>query len=51
LARYKGLTRQHAECDLRAFLDWALDHDLHPLEVRRPHIELYLNWMQEVRRY
>jgi site-specific recombinase XerD len=51
LARYKGLSRQHVECDLRAFLDWTLDHGLDPFEVRRPHIELYLRWMQEVRCY
>jgi integrase/recombinase XerD len=51
LARYKGLSRRHVECDLRAFLDWTLEHGLDPFEVRRPHIELYLRWMQEVRRY
>ena len=51
LARYKGLSRRHVECDLRAFLDWSLGHGLDPFEVRRPHIELYLRWMQEVRGY
>src|SRR4051794_13302603 len=51
LARYKGLSRQHTECDLRAFLDWTREHGLEPLEIRRPHIELYLRWMQEVRSY
>jgi site-specific recombinase XerD len=51
LARYRGLSRQHSECDLRAFLDRSLEHGLDPFEVRRPHIELYLPWMQEIRRY
>jgi integrase/recombinase XerD len=51
LARYKGLTRIHAETDLRSFFGWAASHDLDPLEAKRAHIELYLRWLQEVRRY
>jgi integrase/recombinase XerD len=51
LARYKGQSRKHTDCDLHAFLDWSLEHGLDPFEVRRPHIELYPRWMQEVRRY
>ena len=51
LARYKGQSRTHAETDLRSFIGWAADHDLHPFEAKRAHIELYLRWLQEVRRY
>ena len=51
LARYKGQSRTHAESDLRSFIGWAADHGLHPLEAKRAHIELYMRWMQEVRRY
>ncbi len=49
LARYKGQSRLHTESDLRAYLVWCRDHDLSPLAARRPHVELYLRWMQEAR--
>jgi integrase/recombinase XerD len=49
LARYKGQSRLHTESDLRAYLAWCRDHDLNPLAARRPHVELYLRWMQEAR--
>jgi site-specific recombinase XerD len=49
LARFKGQSRLHNESDLRCYLSWCGDHDLHPLHARRPHVELYLRWMQEVR--
>jgi integrase/recombinase XerD len=39
LARYKGLSRAHAESDLRSYLHWCLDHRLDPLQAQRPHIE------------
>jgi integrase/recombinase XerD len=51
LARYKGQSRVHTESDLRSFLRWCRDRDLAPLQARRPHIELYLRWMQEVQRF
>lgn len=51
LARYKGQSRTHTESDLRAFLAWCDQHQLHPLQVQRPHLEIYLRWMQEVRGY
>ena len=49
LARYKGQSRLHTESDLRAYLAWCRDHELNPLAARRPHVELYLRWMQEAR--
>ena len=51
LARYTGDSRSHTASDLRTFLDWCTRHELVPLSAQRPHIELYLRWMQEVRRY
>ena len=50
LARFKGQSRTHAESDLRAYLVWCESHNLAPLAARRAHIELYVRWMQEVRR-
>jgi integrase/recombinase XerD len=51
LARYRGETRRHAESDLRVFLTWCQERALDPLAARRPHLELYVRWMQETRRY
>lgn len=47
----RGSPGCNTESDLRAYLGWCRERGLHPLEARRPHIELYLRWMQEVRRY
>jgi integrase/recombinase XerD len=51
LARYKGQSRRHTASDLDNYLGWCRDHQLEPLSAKRPHIELYLRWLQEVRRY
>ena len=51
LARFKGQSRVHTESDLRAFLTWCERHSLDPIAAKRPHIELYLRWMQEVASY
>lgn len=51
LARCTGLSRNHTESDLRCFLTWCAEHGLDPLAARRPHLELYIRWMQEVRRF
>src|SRR5664279_1814611 len=50
LARYKGQSRVHTESDLRAYLYWCAERGLDPLGATRPHIELYVRWMQEQRR-
>lgn len=51
LARYKDLSRKHAATDLRAFISWCQERGLQPLMAQRPHIELYVRWMQEQARY
>ncbi len=51
LAPYKGQSRIHTESDLRCYLAWCSERDLPPLQAKRPHVELYLRWMQEVRRF
>ena len=51
LARFKGQSRIHTESDLRGYLSWCEARELDPLAATRPHIELYVRWLQEVRRY
>lgn len=51
LARYKDPTRKHAATDLRAFVTWCQERGLPPLQAQRPHIELFVRWMQEQARY
>ena len=49
LARFTGSSRYHTESDLRCYLSWCAERRLDPLAARRPHLELYIRWMQEVR--
>lgn len=51
LARFKGSSRYHTDSDLRCYLAWCVGHGLDPLAARRPHLELYIRWMQEIRRF
>jgi integrase/recombinase XerD len=51
LSRHKGQSRVHAESDLRAYLTWCLERGADPLQVSRPQVELYVRWMQEIRRF
>jgi site-specific recombinase XerD len=51
LARFKGQSRIHTESDLRNYLTWCEEHQLDPFAATRPHIELYVRWLQEVRHY
>jgi integrase/recombinase XerD len=50
LGRYTGVSRLHTESDLRLFFGWCAERSLAPLTAQRAQIELYLRWMQEVRR-
>jgi site-specific recombinase XerD len=49
LARFSGASRQHTGSDLRCYLSWCAQRGLDPLTALRPHLELYIRWMQEVR--
>jgi integrase/recombinase XerD len=51
LTRFKGSSRKHTESDLRCYLSWCAEHGLGPLAAKRLHPELYIRWMQEVRRF
>jgi integrase/recombinase XerD len=51
LARFQGSSREHTQSDLRCYLTWCAERALDPLAVRRPHLELYLRWMQEIRHF
>jgi len=51
LARFKGSSREHTASDLRCHLVWCTERGLDPLAARRAHLELYLRWMQEIRRF
>jgi site-specific recombinase XerD len=51
LARFKGSSREHTESDLRCYLSWRAEQGLDPLAAQRPHLELYIRWMQEIRRF
>jgi site-specific recombinase XerD len=51
LARFKGTSRDHTNSDLRCYLAWCTERGLDPFLARRAHLELYIRWMQEVRRF
>ena len=51
LARYKGASRIHCESDLRIYFGWCAERALDPLTTQRSQLELYIRWMQEVRRF
>jgi site-specific recombinase XerD len=51
LARFTGPSRQHTESDLRCYPSWCAERGLDPLAARRPHLELYIRWMQELRHF
>jgi site-specific recombinase XerD len=51
LARFTGSSREHTKSDLRCYLSWCAERSLDPLTARRPHLELYVRWMQESRRF
>ena len=50
-ARFTGASRYHTESGLRCYPSWCAEHGLDPLAARRPHLELSIRWMQEIRRF
>ena len=51
LSRYRGTSREHTASDLRVFFDWCHARQLAPLMAQRHDLELYLRWLQDVRRF
>ncbi len=51
LARFTGPSRAHTESDLRVYLAWCAERRVDPLAVGRAQVQLYVRWMQEVRRF
>jgi len=51
LARFKGTSREHTESDPAATSPGAPERGLDPLAAQRPHLELYIRWTQEIRRF
>jgi integrase/recombinase XerD len=51
LGRYTGTSRTHYESDLRLFFTWCAERELAPLTLGRAQVELYVRWMQEIRRF
>ena len=51
LARFTGSSRDHTNSDLRCYLAWCAERGLDPLTATRPHLELYIRWMQEIRQF
>lgn len=47
LARYRGSTFTDYRTDLKHFLGWCASKKLHPLQATRPHLELYVRWLEE----
>src|SRR5690242_14133266 len=50
LARFTGPSRVHTESDLRVYLAWCVERRVDPFAVGRAQVELFVRWMQEVRR-
>jgi site-specific recombinase XerD len=51
LARYSGRTRDAYALDLRSFFYWCTSRGVAVFEMTRPHLELYVRWMEEERGY
>ena len=46
LSAYKGRTFKKQRQLIKTYVDWCIQNDLAPLEAKRPHIELYLRWIE-----
>ena len=51
LARYSGRTRDAYALDLRTFFGWCASRGVDVFAMTRPHVELYVRWMEEERGY
>jgi integrase/recombinase XerD len=48
LARYKGRTLEAYTLDLKSYFAWCATNGLQPLHATRPHLELFIRWMEQV---
>jgi site-specific recombinase XerD len=51
LARYSGRTRDAYALDLRSYFYWCAHRGVAVFAMTRPHVELYVRWMEEERGY
>jgi len=51
LARYSGRTRDAYTLDLKTFFAWCAERNTEVFSMTRPHLEIYVRWMDEQRRY
>ena len=51
LARYSGRTREAYTLDLKTFFAWCAARGTEVFEMTRPHLEIYVRWMEEDRGY
>ena len=51
LARYSGRTRDAYALDLKAYFAWCGARGTEVFEMTRPHLEVYVRWMEEHRHY
>ena len=47
LARYRGSTFSDYRTDLRHYTEWCERNGLAPLQAKRPHLELYVRWLED----
>jgi site-specific recombinase XerD len=50
LARYSGRTRDAYALDLKTYFAWCAARGTEVFEMTRPHVEVYVRWMEEQRR-
>ena len=51
LARYSGRTRDAYTLDLKTFFAWCAERNTEVFAMTRPHLEIYVRWMEEQRGY
>ena len=51
LARFRNQSRVHTESELRGYFDWCRTQAPRPIGGHQAHLELYVRWLQEIRRY
>lgn len=47
LARYREPTRRGYVVDLKQYLSWCEGNRMHPFEIKRAHLEIYVRWLEK----